>query len=395
MSKVVDITPSYDPFYVHRFLLKVPLTTLQYRQIVGTIVNEILSYADLTIDLDKQLQFLTSYNPIVYWTKEQEFVSNRILPYVVITEAQIQDQYQPMFLGQLTGTGFRIMIYQSDEYRTVITADNVYDKNPETYETIQIRNLQTYVYTSRLPLRVSGYMYFETYDQLIDVHNSLVRFLVVNRINYIEIPVLIVVPKQVILLLPEQDKQAIIQFQKEKILVSENRLIDDKHAWYITMRIPTYYRLESVTDQSQLAVSSGEGQRFRLNFTMFIDTGHVGMYEFSVMLPIKGCIFKFDVSSAFRLYTYELQTDNTVTYTVVTDADYQRDMLVIDIPADIDFDKQKLLGIYLYRSLYTSENTIAVSKELAYTLNTDSRQIIINEFVPKNATIKIVFSKQY
>jgi len=392
MPSIVDITPEHDPLYRYRFLLRVPLTTLQYRQIVGTIVREILAYADLTIDLDRQLEFLTSYNPIVYWAKENEFVSNRILPYVVITEAQIQDQYQPMFLGQLAGTGFRTQIYRSDEYKAVIVAENVYNDIPETYETVQIRDLQVFVYTSRLPLRITGYMYFETYDQLIDVYNSFVRFFVVNRINYIEIPVLIVVPKQVALLLPEQDRQAIIQFQKENILVSENRLIDDKSAWYIVMRIPTYYRLESVTDQSQLAVTGGEGQRFRLSFTLYVDTGHVGLYEFSVLLPIKGCVFKFDAASIFKLYTSELETDGTASFTIVTDRDYQKDTLVIELPSQIDLTKQQIVGVYLYRSTYTPDNAIAISKELAYALDIENKRITINEFVPGNAVVKVIYT---
>jgi len=385
-----------NPFYVHRYLLRVPITSMQNRQVFGKVIEDVLHYAGLKLDTQKQLFWLNSYNPIYYWQFENDlFVKGIRLPYVVITETQIQESYQPMFLGQLMGTGFNQLLYRSPEYEVQLNnVPNIYTSDSATIDTIQIRDIKVSVQVTRITIRISGYIYLETYDQLLDVQTGLTQLLVTNRMNFVQIPVTVVFPKSFGLILPEQDKAALVYLYRDLFTVKQIEEIG-RDMWAIHMLMPTYYRLEAITDQSQLMVTQGQEQRNRLSFTLFVDTAIIKMYDIAITLPVKGCVLTFDVSRLTLMPESLLPTTNTIRQKIYTERDYQIGELQIPLPDDINPERMIQFNVQLYKtaidSIQDNRMPIYIAKTLNAVLDAQNRIIIVNEFVPKDALVVVEY----
>jgi len=360
--------------------------------IVADILKSLLSITGLQLDFSRQLFVLSSYNPLYYWEFENNlFVKGIRLPYIVITETQIQENYQPMFLGQLFGIGFNTPIYYSPEYTVSLSnAPNIYSNNNETVDTIQVRNLKVSVHVTRIPLRITGYMYFETYDQLLDVQSSLTQLVVQNRMNFLQIPISIVLPKTISFILQKDNNMhALVHLHKDRILVKDVNVVGQKDMWVIDTIAPTYYRLETISDQSQLAVGQGQEQRFRLSFTLYVDTAVIKMYDIVTLLPVKGCLLSIDTTILSPDIVSNIITADLYTYKLYTDKDYAKDELVIDIPESVDVSKLLDVSVTLYKSVIESDKSISIAKNLSISVDTDNRRVIVREFVPKHAYLRI------
>lgn len=391
-SSYYTIEPN-NPFYKHRYLLRVPLSSLQIRMIIADILKSLFSIIGLQLDFSKQLFVLSSYNPLYYWEFENNlFVKGVRLPYIVITETQVQENYQPMFLGQLFGVGFNTPIYYSPEYTVPLNdAPNIYSNNNEAIDTIQVRNLKVSVHVTRIPLRITGYMYFETYDQLLDVQSSLTQLVVQNRMNFLQIPMSIVLPKTInFILQKDNNAQVLVHLHRDRILVKDANIVGQKNTWVIDTVAPTYYRLESVSDQSQLTVGQGQEQRFRLSFTLYVDTAVIKMYDIVTVLPVKGCLLSIDTSILLPDTVSNIETDtNIYTYKLHIDRDYTKDELVISIPESINIDNLLDVSVTLYKSVIESDKSISIAKDLNIDVDTDNRKITVKEFVPEQSYLKI------
>jgi len=398
MSTVSDIVEyeSGNPFYLHRYLLRVPLSSLQIRQIVASVLRSVFVYTGLQLNFEKQLFVLNSYNPLYYMQYEQDLLlKGPDMPYVVITETQVQENYQPMFLGQLAGVGFNTLLYKSPEYTVPLSnVPNLYTADEsDTIDTIQIRDFKISVQTTRLSLRISGYMYFATYDQLLDVQTSLTQLLVTNAMHYIEIPVSIVLPKTIMFQLSQtSDLTALVHLYEDRIVVRNVNVVGRSDVWTLDTVMPTYYRLETISDQSQLTVTQGQGQIFRLGFTFFVDTAVIKMYDISVVLPIKGCALILRTDKLQPVYASEVGSEtNTVVQTVRIETDYQKGQMVIDIPESVGLNRIVSVSVTLYKTVvYTADvSTVSIAKDLQFKLDKDNRQIRIDEFVPADSVLKI------